>query len=784
MNKKVELLPHNEKAYNKLISCLQSNDFVAINHATGTGKSFITLKYLYENRDKRILYLAPTYPIIEQLTDDHMKDLGIDMSEFKCFDTMIYRGLLGCYVDDLVDKYDIIVLDEYHRCGAKKWGDKVNRLLDKVKDKGVKVIGLTATEIRYLDQEKNMNNILFDGICASRLSLADAILQGILPAPKYVNTIYSIIEEIEVYQKRVDKKVFYKSDRIMYQNIIDEIVKECSSYINEHYELKIGENEKSLVFCQEIEKIKDSRIIIHKFFKGKTLNEYEVHSGKENELNKKTLKEFREKKDGINVLYSINILNEGVHVKDIQRIFMLRKTKSPIIYFQQLGRLLSYSSRNKNVVVYDLVNNIRNHRAIYDLYSEVLEKAKILLYSDPFHKERYQRIIDNFKIVDFSSQLYAKLDYLKKIVSMENITNQRLNTAILIIEGKIEANYMEKIQAQIDIYRFQNYINLEQFKRIKPLNINKPEIFELSVEEFEKKLNGNKNISKLLKVKNTEFEEEIRDYCLKNNSVPSLFSTGDEFDLALKLNSNFNKLSSETRNMIGKIVLDNNNLNIYDRLNYNITVDNFSLDELKHFVEIIVKRNIKISHNMSMVLKIYRIDDVVRNINKDDGIINLSFVSSEERLRKEYSDKIDKLGEEKVVEEVYLILRNYLELHGTLTKFDFNDRKTKNIYILFYDLLGKYGYLDLLSESNFKDKPKKYDLYNEILLEYVEFIKTHRRYPMPIFEEEKKLKDEFNKIVYWIKPYERQLLNETLDSMTEKEMMANAYEAYKKKRSK
>ena len=240
MNKKVELLPHNEKAYNKLISCLQSNDFVAINHATGTGKSFITLKYLYENRDKRILYLAPTYPIIEQLTDDHMKDLGIDMSEFKCFDTMIYRGLLGCYVDDLVDKYDIIVLDEYHRCGAKKWGDKVNRLLDKVKDKGVKVIGLTATEIRYLDQEKNMNNILFDGVCASRLSLADAILQGILPAPKYVNTIYSIIEEIEVYQKRVDKKVFYKSDRIMYQNIIDEIVKECSSYINEHYELKIG----------------------------------------------------------------------------------------------------------------------------------------------------------------------------------------------------------------------------------------------------------------------------------------------------------------------------------------------------------------------------------------------------------------------------------------------------------------------------------------------------------------------------------------------------------------
>lgn len=39
-----------------------------------------------------------------------------------------------------------------------------------------KVIGTTATEIRYLDNEKNMNDILFDGVCASELSLSDSIL--------------------------------------------------------------------------------------------------------------------------------------------------------------------------------------------------------------------------------------------------------------------------------------------------------------------------------------------------------------------------------------------------------------------------------------------------------------------------------------------------------------------------------------------------------------------------------------------------------------------------------
>ena len=68
----VKLLPHNEIAYNKLIDKLKENNLVSINHATGTGKSFIILKYLYQNRDKKILYLAPTYPILDQLINEHL----------------------------------------------------------------------------------------------------------------------------------------------------------------------------------------------------------------------------------------------------------------------------------------------------------------------------------------------------------------------------------------------------------------------------------------------------------------------------------------------------------------------------------------------------------------------------------------------------------------------------------------------------------------------------------------------------------------------------------------
>ena len=59
--KSIELLPHNEVAYDKLEDNLKTHQMTSINHATGTGKSFILLKYLYEHKDKRILYGKKSY---------------------------------------------------------------------------------------------------------------------------------------------------------------------------------------------------------------------------------------------------------------------------------------------------------------------------------------------------------------------------------------------------------------------------------------------------------------------------------------------------------------------------------------------------------------------------------------------------------------------------------------------------------------------------------------------------------------------------------------------------
>ena len=85
--KKIELFEHNEIGYNDLIKSLKKYKCTTLNRATGTGKSFIILKFLYENRDKKALYITPTYPIIDQVMDS-AEELGIERSDLNV-DTMI-----------------------------------------------------------------------------------------------------------------------------------------------------------------------------------------------------------------------------------------------------------------------------------------------------------------------------------------------------------------------------------------------------------------------------------------------------------------------------------------------------------------------------------------------------------------------------------------------------------------------------------------------------------------------------------------------------------------------
>ena len=249
----IELYKHNKEAYDKIEKMFESEDKVAIVHATGTGKSFISLKWLYENRNKGCLFLAPTYEILDQL-EQHIKKQGLSISDFPNLKCAIYPNfarLSAAEINNL--HFDNIVLDEFHRCGAQEWGRSINTLLNN--NPGAKVLGITATPIRFLDDNRNMAAELFHGNIASEISLTDAISKGILPMPTYISAVYSFKEDIERIQRKIDR--FENPEyRGVFQKRLDEAKRmlEKAKGLPEIFEHHIpNKSGKYIVFCRDYE---------------------------------------------------------------------------------------------------------------------------------------------------------------------------------------------------------------------------------------------------------------------------------------------------------------------------------------------------------------------------------------------------------------------------------------------------------------------------------------------------------------------------------------------------
>lgn len=104
---------------------------------------------------------------------------------------------------------------------------------------------------------------------------------------------------------------------------------------------------------------------------------YSVISTNKDSDNRNSIESFEtSNNDHLKLLFCVNMLNEGLHVNDIDGVIMLRPTISPIIYLQQLGRELSVG-HNEHPLIFDIVNNSLGIKDI-DKFSE--EQKQILSY--------------------------------------------------------------------------------------------------------------------------------------------------------------------------------------------------------------------------------------------------------------------------------------------------------------------------------------------------------------------------------------------------------------------
>lgn len=283
----LRLFEHNEKAYRAAVRMMEQYGKAAIVHPTGTGKSYIAFKLIEDNPEKVVIWLSPSKYIFKtQLESLKRNDPDFPLANIHFY---TYAKLMCCTQAQLdetaAQKPAYIIFDEFHRAGAECWGESTVALLKLCPD--AKFLGLTATNIRYLDNNRDMAEELFDSRVASNMTLGEAVVMGILPAPKYVTTVYQYQKALAKYQARVDN--------LRTPGIQD---------VNQKY---LDALRRALEQADGLDKV---------------FADFKTDTG-----------------DRLKLLFCIDMLNEGVHVEGISGVILFRPTISPIIYKQQIARL-------------------------------------------------------------------------------------------------------------------------------------------------------------------------------------------------------------------------------------------------------------------------------------------------------------------------------------------------------------------------------------------------------------------------------------------------------------
>lgn len=331
----IHLFKHNQEAYNAVTAMLEREKMAAVIHPTGTGKSLIAFKLAEEHPSEKFLWLSPS----EYIYQTQLENLGMEFDNIRF---MSYIRLMKNEDSIEILHPDYIILDEFHRCGAAEWGKSVRKLLNACPN--AKRLGLSATNIRYLDNQRNMAEEIFDGKIASEMTLGEAIVRGILPEPKYVIAMYSYKKELDQLKKRIqalsNQGLITENQKLLEQlRRALEQAEGLDIVFEKHMEKKNG---KYIVFCSGKEHMDEMKEQVSTWFR-RVDREPRIYTAFYNDT--ATDREFREfKKDNsehLKLLFCIDMLNEGVHVDDVDGVILLRPTVSPIIYLQQIGRALS-----------------------------------------------------------------------------------------------------------------------------------------------------------------------------------------------------------------------------------------------------------------------------------------------------------------------------------------------------------------------------------------------------------------------------------------------------------
>lgn len=310
--------------------------------ATGLGKTWLAAFDSVQSASKRVLFVAHREEILAQAEYTFVRIRPQDkVSRYKASTPYFNVDMLFASIQALgktnqlnkfpVDYFDYIVVDEFHHASSPSYRQLLKHFRPRF------LLGLTATPERT-DQADIL--ALCDENLVYHRNLFDGINCGLLSAFSYHGI--------------ADLEVDYQS--IPWRN---------GKFDPEQLQNKLATKARARHTLQSWEKLKQTRTLafciskkqadyMAQYFIDHGYRAVSVHSESIIRRNEALSKLER---GIIDIIFSVDLFNEGVDLPSIDTLLMLRPTESKILFLQQLGRGLRIHTHKARLVVLDFIGN-------------------------------------------------------------------------------------------------------------------------------------------------------------------------------------------------------------------------------------------------------------------------------------------------------------------------------------------------------------------------------------------------------------------------------------------
>ena len=398
--------------------------------AAGSGKTYLAAFDALNFAPDRLLYIVHEGSILKKALETfqdvfgNARSYGVFSGESKEMDADFVFAtnitMAKSYELYAKDHFDYIIVDECHHATAETY----RKIIDYFEPEFL--LGLTATPER-MDNQDVFD--LFDKNVPYELRLRDAIINGLVVPFKY----YGIRDQM------INYGLSKSEERKMVAQLAT--VDHCAFIAKEIEKRRPAGKLKALAFC---------RNVTHARMMCESMSEHyhTAYLTGKNDVGERVraYNDLQSDEKDLEILFTVDILNEGVDIPGVNMVLFLRPTESSTIFIQQLGRGLRKYDNKEYVTVLDFIGNSykRSVQIAFALSSLannfVLEKRLMM-----------QLVQDDFKAIGLSDYgVEINIDDLSKEEIISFIEKENFNSL----------NYMKQ-----DYFNFRKYIGAESYPR-------------------------------------------------------------------------------------------------------------------------------------------------------------------------------------------------------------------------------------------------------------------------------------------------------------------------------